>query len=202
MPIFVPCPDIVEVEFLSTLYDNVETENVVHLRNDAPPTTLAQMTALAIDLAMWHNLRMSPFRSEDATFDGVVVRPLDSAGLGGASDFADGGPGTVTGAALPNNNAARIELRTALGGRAHRGCLYFGGIPRGVVVGDTIDATYLDDLALNWSALQLEVNPSGFTWGVLSRFADGVPRTAGVFEPITDVFWVNQLVDSMRKRLR
>lgn len=202
MAVFVPCPDIVEVEFLSTLYDYVETENVVHLRNDAPPTTLGQMTALAIDLAQWHTLRMSPFRSVDANFDGVVVRPLDSAGLGGSSDFAHGGPGSVADAALPNNNAARIELRTALTGRAYRGCLYFGGIPRSVVIGNTLDATYLDDLALNWSALGLEVNPFGFTWGILSRFAGGAPRLSGVFEPITSVFWANRLIDSMRKRLR
>lgn len=202
MPVFVPCPNIIQVEFLSTMYDFIETENVVMLRNDFPPTLLPLLTALAINLSQWHTTYINPYKAIDVVFDGAVCRPLDSIGLGGSSDFSHGGPGRGQGVGLPANCAVRIDHSTGIPGRAYRGATYFGGVPRSVVSQDTIYSGYADGLAAAWASLGPLVNAFGCTWGVLSRFEGSAPRMFGVFTPITSSAVRDYRIDSMRKRLR
>jgi hypothetical protein len=198
---FVPAPNVARVEFVSNMPDNVITEQVVHLYNQNPPTTTAQMTALANTLGQWYKDTVLPLLSAELEYLGVVCRPQDSAGLGGSSNFTFDKFGGIPAHMLPSNCAVRIEVQTGVNDRWSKGYNYFSGIPETVVAQNDVKTTYMDLMVSAWADLIGAAFFAGWRWVVVSRFFNGAPRTTAVTQDVIGCAYTLPRIRDMGRRL-
>lgn len=111
--------------------------------------------------------------------------------------------GTQASAALPNNVAACISLKTDYRGRSFRGRIYHVGLTEIDVTGDQILAAKVTALETAYTALKSITVPTVgtiYTLGVLSYYANKAIRGVPVYTPVTAVL-CDTWVDSQRRRL-
>lgn len=109
--------------------------------------------------------------------------------------------GTQVSPLMPANVTIAVSLRTGLAGRSFRGRHYWTGLSEGQVAGDFITTGVNTGILAAINALRVALQAADFTWCIVSRTANGVPRTTGVATAITTVFTVDTRVDTMRRRL-
>lgn len=130
-----------------------------------------------------------------------VVDLTEDSGLGISVTEGLPVPGTGTGTALPNNVTLAIKKGTGFVGRSFRGRTYHIGLTEQQVTGNTVGSTVLDTLRDAYDALK---EPLGalipVDLCVLSEYADGAQRTAGICTVVTGI-GIDPTVDSQRRRL-
>lgn len=199
--IFVPTPNAVEVTIQHRVFEGNTASHVVHFLNNNPPTTVDQTNAFVGQIADWYRGNVVYLLSIEWQFDTVTIQPIDSAGLDVTVDIAHIKKGGISDKALPDNCVLRLEMITALAGRSYRGHRKIGGIARSVVEGNRVKPTWAELVRAAWETLILFAQDSGWTWCVLSKVADGVPRAEGVMTPITAVTVKDDVIDSWRPRV-
>jgi len=181
-------------------FDSQKIENTTFWHSETS-FEASDLTDLATDLIAWWIANYAGLVANAVQLREVTVTDLTSATAPSVSvtaeaTFGDGGLNP-----LPSNVALCVSFRTAARGRSFRGRNYISAIDRGKLIGpNEFDSGYLTSVVDAYTALT-DASSAGLTWGVFSRFHNKVPRTAGVFTPITSVLCVDNLVDSMRRRL-
>lgn len=109
--------------------------------------------------------------------------------------------GTGVGDSLPLNGTWAITSRTALRGRSFRGRTFLVGLLTSILDdAGTGDGVTLAGIAAGFIQHLITVPEPGWVWVVVSHFAEGVARAAGLATPIEQVS-VDTLLDSQRRRL-
>jgi hypothetical protein len=109
--------------------------------------------------------------------------------------------GDAGGAALPGSIAACISFVTGGRGKSSRGRNYLCGLTESQVTANLIDTSTLDARVGNYDDFRTGTHkPVDWDWGVLSRYHNKLPRSAGLFQVITGVKSTSYRVDSMRRR--
>lgn len=199
--LFVPTPNVVEVTFEHRTTETITACHVLHLLNNNPPTTEAQVNDLCFNLSGYYAQQIAPFLSHEWQYDTLTCTPIDSAGLFTTIDHSHIVLGGIAAPALPNNCAARLELLTGLPGRSFRGRKKVGGIPENKVSGNRIDPLWLESVRSGWQGLGFFVLGLSWTWVLLSKVAGHIVRTEGLVTPITDVLIRDNAMGSCRSRV-
>lgn len=192
--------DTVQCAFYGDLDGRATLTSVTFRKNGGAPV-LADTQLLSNQMADYYILRVLPLLSNEFRFDFAIVVPLnmDFSIIWGSSNPST--HGATANPAMPNNVGFRVELATAGAGRAYRGWNTFSGIPRVVVTKNTVDQTWADNLVGVWVGLGPLANALGWEWVVTSTHVDGGPRAVGITTPITQVYYKDLTVDSIRHRL-
>lgn len=108
--------------------------------------------------------------------------------------------GTATGETLPSQNAGVVTKRTASTGRSFRGRFYTPGLTINTVDNGILEPSYIT-LALSvFDDLITDLVSAGSFLGVLSLYAGGFPREAGILSAVTALS-MDDRVDTQRGRL-
>lgn len=206
---FVPVPGTAQVEAIYLL-DGQICENVNYYFKDSAVTA----TDLATLLAAHNNAIQDHLLGAldgACSLERVVGRMIDTAdGIVGIDVTGLPATGTSGDEPEPNNVTACVSLRTGRAGRSFRGRNYIVGLPDAATTGNTLTPTfrsivlgYYDQLL----ALQADI---GWQLVVVSRFSgftivDGkkvpTPRVEGIATAVTAAIFVDNTVDSQRRRL-
>jgi len=201
---FVPFPKAASVELRGTL-SGQQIETILGFEFDIVPIQ-DDLDDLAFACAQWWNADAKFFLPPNYVSREVFVRFLDATdSLSATSTAGTGTVGLYGSAGVSNNVTMCVSLRTARTGRSHRGRNYW---PLAVeaVSGNIITAAIITDVPDLYKDFFLDpafgVTPNGkWTWSVLSRYNNKAERAEGLATPITNVLVVDNVVDSMRRRL-
>lgn len=209
---FVPVANVAQLSFVGSI-DSQETVNDLYFVSTAPPISQATLAVLVSTLGAWYFNDIAPFLNEGWAYSHTKGRDLTSQFSFVATDATSGGTtGGITGEATPNNVAANVTFGTSLAGRNNHGSNRVPALSNSQVTLNTIDTGWLEGVVTAYSELLAPstVLPGGWTWVVVSRFSgteivDGkrvpIPRVAGVFHEVFDVYFTDNIVDSQKSRL-
>lgn len=196
---FVPAQFVMQVELVGTLHAQV-VENTLYVRrstgwNQTQWDILASIVEqLANDLSAslsqqlaWTRVDGTDLTSQTApTYSTVFANPIT---------------GNLSSPALPGSVAFCVSFRTAGRGRSSRGRNYVPGLAEDQVTGNSLSLAVISGLLASYSAFNAALPDESMEWGVLSRVSGGLPRSAGLFQPVTSVVATDINVDSQRRRL-
>lgn len=199
---FVPVTDVAEV-MVRYDYLNQQCENTLYFYYDAGAINASALQNLTGDLATyWVNEYMTD-ASQDCSLREIYAIDLSSA-IGPSYTYNTGFP--VSGGDLnpgaPGGTTLCISFRTVARGRSFRGRNYFVGLPKTALIGNTVSSVKANSILATYQGMVGgNAISSNWTWGVVSRIQNGVPREEGIFTPIIAASLVNYDVDSQRRRL-
>lgn len=141
--------------------------------------------------------------SDQVSYVNTHVRGLTSSvDLEGVAN-ASASTGGDSDSPLPSNATLCVSLRTGLTGRSARGRFYSVGATFGdVLTADVFTAAYVAAVVATIVAISTQAGAAGWTLVVLSRRNAGVALTAAVARPVTQIYAVDNNVDSQRRRLK
>lgn len=198
---FVAVPNCVELAF-NTTWAGERTQNRVGVFVGASPSQ-AQCDAVAnIGLGWWASdvvpLTPSTLELREAHVrDLTVINGLEAtAAPVGTLVGTNGSP------SLPNNVAICASLRTGFTGRSARGRWFWQGLSESQVADSVVTGTLLPDIVAAITNLAVLLATGGFNLVIISRVTGGAPRVpAPITFTVTDVLFVDAVVDSQRRRL-
>lgn len=184
MPPFVPLPDGAQVEILYQLGGKI-VENRLWFLNRQPPTTSAQLQALADGVAAWHVDELLPLLSQDLILAAVVASDWST----DPSPFEVAVLTPTTGGYLSETHSANVAFWVRFSNPFFRLPFYNGnfvpGIPKDVVTTNTVDSGWatsvrfaygdIEDLAGVWGPFP------AWEWIITSRQLDGAWRSEQAF---------------------
>ena len=201
MPIGASINDVYQVRIVGQ-QEGQETNNILHFSAASADADVETHLILVLAACMVNNL--IPVMSAQWQMIKLVwkrIYPTLS------NEFTTIPPGTLVGggnaAALPSYASVVLSLRTAQGGRSHRGRMYIPGIPEAVTINSSLDPGHA-----YWTALLAFVNcvvtnfgvgdpPGGDAWQlqVFSRKLGGstFPINPAGLTPVTAINAVQQL---------
>lgn len=197
---YVPVPNTAQVNVRGML-DGQTVENTLYFTRSAGWDGQT-LTDLAAAVASWWQVRMLPYLHQ--AYSLVEVVAVDLATQSGPSvTFAPNPPpaGQAAGDVLPNNVALCVSFRTGQRGRSYRGRNYIAAIPEGAITGNTFAQSFVTQIVDAYGFLPGAVAGLNADWVVVSRFANGAPRTVGLATVIQVVVVVDPTADSQRRRL-
>lgn len=197
--VFQPAENAVQAEFRFT-WQGQQVENVEHFYMEN--ITAAAMAELAENLYMWWANSLSTQVSSTVLLREVSVFDLtvpDGAQASYANAPLVGGSNLQE--SVTNATTICLSLRTAQRGRSRRGRLYHIGLTENVVADNRVSQAALDALDAAYTQLIGPVVTGGPLWSVLSRQSQGVARPVASLATITSVLFVDNVVDSQRRRL-
>lgn len=165
-------------------YGSLHFENVLWFTKAGFDTVAMDALADAI-IAATLGTNILSVMDDDWSLGSVLVTDQRTEGADQVSVAATGKVGTVASETIARNLALVVTLRTGLRGRSYRGRVYIPGMPESLMTNGAYAASVSTEV-LEW--LQLIKNNAateGWTWGVCSRYHDGVERAAGIVTPIT-----------------
>jgi len=160
-----------------------------------------QATTLANNLYSEWNTRFKPLLSQDFALNSVFIIGLDPLADVVTGKFGPTLNGSVAEGSMPNNVGLRIELETALTGRAYRGWNTWVGIPRSKVTNSRIDQVWADAMVNAVSAIRPLANALGWNQVIASTKAAGANRPTGLATEVINSRYKDLVVDSCRHRL-
>jgi hypothetical protein len=200
---FVPVPETAEVTMVYTGPNNNRMVNVYHFLRPTLGWDPDSLGDLGEAMLTWENTTAKSIRSNQVTCIGVECRDISAqdsfvVSVAAIPPIA----GTAQTPVLPANVSFAISLRTPFAGRSFRGRTYWIGLSEGSVTGDFVQNTQAQQILNAVRQLVESVpQPLNAQLAVVSRYANGAPRTVGIATPVTSVVLVDQRVDSQRRRL-
>lgn len=171
--------------------------------NSAVPydQTMIDDLADALDTAV--TTSWLPLIGNTLTYDFVHVRGLEFVNDLESINANGTGLGLVSSPLLPANDTFVIKFSTGFIGRSARGRMYTVGMCEAQLQGDTnaVTTSYANGWVAAMQATALDVQAAGWLHVVLSRFANGAPRTTAQKLAVTNYSYTNLVVDSQRGRL-
>lgn len=198
---FVAVPSCVELAF-NTTWGGEQTQNSIGVLV-APTPTQAQCDAIAnIGLGWWAS-DVVPLTPSTLVLREAHVRDLTSiTGLEASAQPVGVLSGTNGSPSLPNNVSICASIRTGHIGRSARGRWYWQGLSESQVTDSIVLSTLLPDIHDALVNLAGLLAVAGFNWVIISRFTGGLPRDpTPITFAVTDVVFVDAIVDSQRRRL-
>lgn len=211
MPVGASQNDIFQVRVVGHI-DGQETNNVMHFKcaSGAGDTDVdLHLIQVIVQCFVDHLL---PVLSSAFTLEKIIWKKVSPAlGPEFTSVVASGGAGGGNAQALPSFCSALFSIRTALGGRSHRGRLYIPGIPEAATTNSSFDPNHAFWAGMLAYAVCLVTNfipgdPVGsnsWAMGVYSRKIGGAnfPYGANGFTPINDVVAVSQIATTRSRKV-
>lgn len=197
---FIPVANVAQANIRQTL-NGERIENTLYFRAPAA-WSAGSLAALASGVAAWWTTGPRAVLSDDLVLREVYVVDLTTANSGTYTHTVVNDPGgPISGEALPNNCALCVSFRTANRGRSFRGRNYVAGINEGDVTGNVVAQATANGILAGYQGLMTYFSEAGLDWVVVSRYANGQPRAAGVATPVNAVTLVDRYIDSQRRRL-
>lgn len=198
---FIPVPNTASVECIYE-WDNQIVENTLYYTLGTATPDLSDLTALVEAVSGFIRSGLLPLMADTITLLRLVGRVLET--LDGIQYISTTGlplNGASTAESMPNNVAACISIRTGLAGRSFRGRNYVPGLTIANIDHNELNSTSLAAIVDVYEALIAPVPASAWNMSVVSRFTAGAPRAEGIATPVTQVVFVDNIVDSQRRRL-
>lgn len=187
---------------LNFTYQDEPAQNTLYFLYTTEPTTSNLNTTATLIYNIWAN-NAAPFAPSTVRLNEVKAMSLDSPGapVGGYTPSTPS-TGADLGASAPNQDTISVSFRTGFAGRSRRGRNYWIGLLKANITNNRLDPAVMGAIIDYYN----EFLPSSgiFTncvWGVYSRFANKTPRLIGLFTPINQVLFVNNVIDSQRNRM-
>jgi len=197
---FIPALDTAKVAITSHL-DSQQVVNTTYWQTPGG-WTAASLDALANAMGAWYVAHILVWLSGQFTYANTVATDISVEGGAQAIDATgSGGAGGNSSPSLPANAAYCVSIRTARTGRSGRGRNYISGIPQVHLIAPNHLADSWTAGILNGYGMLLSTPPTGSTWVIVSRFSNKVARPAALVLPVTGVLAIDNVVDSMRRRL-
>ena len=206
---FVPVSNTAEVEAVYDL-DGQVVENTMFFTFGTPPG-LTELQELLDEVNSTIRGNILPLLSNLITLLRVIGTLIDVAdGLTAVSTASLPSTGSVDSVPVPSNAAGCISLRTGSSGRSFRGRNYLPGIPQSSVDFNTMSTAFTNSIAAGYGQLRTNTLAIGWEHVVVSRFSGftivggrkvPTPRVAGIHTAITSSFFVDNTIDSQRRRL-
>lgn len=200
---FQPVVDTVEIDILYTL--NGETAQNVLYAELPGGYILADLVALAAQIDVQVNGTWKPQQPPEAVYVRTEVRGLAVPNDLIATDNTNAGAGTFGASTLPNNVTFVVKKESGLTGRSARGRLYWIGIPFTQMQAadeNRLVAAYVTAVVAAVDSQRTGILAVGAWLPVLvSRFAEGIPRTTGLTFNWVSSTNVDDRVDTQRNRL-
>lgn len=198
---FIPIPQCAQVQIYGQI-DRQVTINDLYFSHGTP-IDIPALQSLADAVMTWHTTDILPNLSDDWSLIKAVATDLTTNTSGQYTSVLGAGAGGTSGESNPNNVAATISFRTALRGRSYRGRNYIPGVPGSNVTLNTLDPGWMLAMTNGYGNLIFggAAIPADWAWVVASRYTGGAPRVSGIVELVTNVLFVDDTVDSMRRRL-
>lgn len=198
---FVPAPNIVEVQFRTTL-NGEQTMNRIMVNVGTTPTVgiIGDIVNTAAD---WWIGNVSALTPPELILREVYAKSLQTS-PGPEATFSAGLPaaGGLGQPSLPNNVTIAVSLRTGLTGRSARGRWFWQGLTEGQVVANDVTAGTGVSIVAAIDNLLSAIGDLGYDVTIVSFRSGGVPRPGGpVYFTVTDALLVDTVTDSQRRRL-
>jgi len=196
---FQPVPDGIEVVF-KAIQNGVPIVNVYNVKDSTPHTPLLLNGYLALFETWWH-ANLQPILSNSYVLQEIVATSLVLAtGPQASVSLTTGNQGALTGTQEAGNAALVVSWRTDSIGRSFRGRTYVGGLDSAsIATAQQVTSSFATAISGAFAALVTAVQGFGGALAVLSRFALGVARVAGLLTEITNLI-VDLKIDSQRRR--
>lgn len=197
---YIPVENVLQANLRFTV-DGQQCENVLNFEYPRSEfSTSASQIGNNIETVLWAQLRA--FIAAGCEFREVYMVDLTSQdGPVQTYDITINPNGAVLTEAVPNNVTFCVTHRTQSRGRSFRGRSYVVGIAEGLVLNSSIGPVGVAGIVGAFEALRVACQTDGLPLVVVSRFANGAPRLAGVATPVTECVSVDNVVDSQRRRL-
>lgn len=194
-------PRVVEVNYNFT-YQGEACQNTLYWRGGVEPTA-GNITALCTGLSTRWVTVAAPFVPDSVRLNSVEGTCLTSAVAAvGSYSVPGGADGDQAGQAMPSNVTIAASFRTGLAGRSNRGRNYWIGLLESEVANNRVAALTLQSIVGYYNGMvNLDIGDISWVWGVYSRRTQGADRTVGLFTPITNALFTNDVVDTQRNRL-
>src|SRR5437867_5593766 len=183
---FIPVLNTIQVHIITDI-DALFMENTLYFQREGA-VDLFSLGGIVNALAIWHKLEVMSLLGSNLHWNAVSARDLTTISGLGASNGAFEVMGGAATEALPTNVCARVWFETGIQGASYRGSNFVPGVPRGVVVDNTIDADFLGALTSAYNELLPIAADRGWAWCVVSFMTAGVYRTAGLVTPIVSSY--------------
>lgn len=194
-------PNVVQV-LLNFDYQSVPCQNTMYFLATAEPST-SDINGLCQAVFNAWEADAAPFCPSSVELRNVQGISLDQAGapVGGYTPAVSAFGEDILPAA-PNNVSMAVSFRTGYSGKSRRGRNYWIGLLEANVADNRLAGAVMTAI-LGYYTPMMGVNAllAGWVWGVYSRKVNGVDRLIGLFTPITQVLFVNDVVDTQRNRL-
>lgn len=197
---FQPAPNTARL-VLDFIQDGQHVENVLHFWHNPEGGPLGDVIGLVNAVSTWVAAFYLPAISEDVMAFNVTGQILDAPG---EPKYASSLAGLVGGQAQPadpNNVTLAVHFSSTGPSRSGAGRAFVIGIPQNEIAANTISPEFLTAMLTVWyDALQAAM-PEGWQHAVLSRVQGGVTLAEALAYPVTSVSFVDNIVDSQRRRL-
>lgn len=200
---FIPVINCAEVELRYICLAQRIENSLYFLHNDV--IELADLQALLTYMDSWWYSGLRQYQKAELTLSEIFGRDLTEEGATSYSNTTHSGTAgaSSSGQILPNNVSLCISFRTGFPGRSYRGRNYTCAMQTGYITGQSATSTYRNNIIAVYNNLKATAGqvPAGWTWVVVSRYHNSVPRSAGVCTTINSVLAVDDYLDSQRRRL-
>lgn len=180
-----------------------QVENTLYFRFVSDPDT-GDLQNLADYLVTWRDQFLKPIQGAHCFFREVYAASLTTAFSPTVTAAVPTPvPGTYGGTPLPNNATIAVSFRTAGRGRSSRGRNYAVGLTETALsslLGQNVQPLYAASLITAYSEFFVNL-PTGWSWVVISRTVNGLPRADALVQTVTDVVLTDTTIDSQRRRL-
>lgn len=196
---FQAVPDGIEV-VLNAIQNGVPVVNVYNVK-DVTTHDVARLNVVLDVFEDWWQSNLQAILSNSYVLQSMTATSLELAtGPQVTRSFTTDNQGALTGEQVAGNAALVISWRTASIGRSFRGRTYIGGLDAAATeTAQAVSAAFADSIAAAAANLIDGLNDIGAALCVLSRFASGVARVAGLLTEIISVV-VDTKIDSQRRR--
>jgi len=197
---YVPAVNTAMVELRMAL-DGQRIENVVYAERTSAWTT-TQLADVGQEVISWWATNMAPSLTNRVVLLEVFCTDLTTQTSPAVSSVpASVTDGAINSEALPNNCAITMSFRTASRGRSARGRNYLAGFASASVSGNIVDSALLADFVTAYELLDAAFSVADAVHVVVSRRHNKANRSTAVMFPVTTYLFVDNIIDSQRKRL-
>lgn len=197
---FVPAPNVAMVEMRYT-YQGQQVENTLYFEAQGT-ISVAIMNTLGANLAALYSSLVQANMPTSLSLREIYITDLTTetsptVTFTGTLPLVgnDGQP------AMPSSVTLTMSFRTNGRGRSSRGRNYLLGITENEVDNNFVSSTFYGPWESFYQGLLDLAEDETWTWVVLSRIQDGLPRAVGLAQPVTSFLVVDTVVDNQRRRL-
>lgn len=198
---FIPVPNVAQINVRGSV-DNQQIENTLYFQSDTT-VTQAGLAQLGSDMygyvvANWLPQLPSDYSLRELYCIDLTTQTSETYTFPAEPEDV----GLLSGSVLPNNCSFTITFVTSQRGRSFRGRNFWPLLRESDVRNNTLLETRAGFIRTIYT---LMVGPdevsSGWTWGVVSRYANSAARPSGIFTPCQSAKYTDLTVDSQRRRL-
>jgi len=133
----------------------------------------------------------------------MTLRALDEQ-FGFVANYTLDTGAAASAATAPQQVTFCLKFGTGLAGRSFRGRTYHVGLTEGGVLSGVVDTTVAENILSFWGTMAdaIEGSVSSAEHVVISRYANGAPRTEALVTPVTGISYTTRSTATQRRRAK